>query len=170
MREFQRSWELRSSRLYKPRAGSTTKLTRMSHTATASIVIHAPRPRVWKALTEPAQVKAYFFGTDLETSWRPGSPLFFRGEWEGKHYEDRGTVLSFEPPQSLAYDYWSAFSGLEDKPELRQIVRYDLDEADGGIQVRVQQSNVDTKERADHSQQNWRGVLEALKKYVESAK
>ncbi|MDQ2647752.1 MAG: SRPBCC domain-containing protein [Myxococcota bacterium] len=142
----------------------------MSHSCSASIVIRAPRDRVWKALTEPAEVKAYFFDTELETSWRPGSPLFFRGEWQGKQYEDRGKVLSFEPPHSLSYDYWSSFSGLEDKPELRQIVRYDLDEQDGGTRVRAHQSNFDTQERAEHSEQNWRGVLEALKKYVESSR
>ncbi len=142
----------------------------MSHSCSASIVIRASRDRVWKALTEPAAVKAYFFGTELETSWHPGSPLFFRGEWQGKQYEDRGQVLSFEPLHSLSYDYWSSFSGLEDKPELRQIVRYDLDEQDGGTRVRVHQSNFDTEERAGHSEQNWRGVLEALKKYVEPSR
>lgn len=138
------------------------------YSTSASIVIQAPRKRVWEALTKPELVKQYFFGTDLVTDWVPGSPLFFRGEWEGKKYEDRGTVREFEPERSLAYDYWSSFSGHEDTPERRQIVRYELADKDGGVEVKVEQSNVDTQERADHSKENWKGVLAGLKKFIES--
>ncbi len=138
------------------------------YSTSASIVIQAPRKRVWEALTKPELVKQYFFGTDLVTDWVPGSPLFFRGEWEGKTYEDRGTVREFEPERSLAYDYWSSFSGHEDTPERRQIVRYELSDKDGGVEVKVEQSNVDTQERADHSKENWKGVLAGLKKFIES--
>jgi uncharacterized protein YndB with AHSA1/START domain len=137
------------------------------YSASASIVVQAPRQKVWEAVTEPALVKRYFFGTDLVTDWKVGSPLLFRGEWEGKAYEDRGKVLAFDPPRSLSFDYWSSFSGTEDKPELRQIIRYDLEEVGGGVRVTIDQSNVDTQERADHSAQNWKTVLEGLKSLVE---
>lgn len=144
----------------------------MSYTASASIVIRAPRAKVWDAITKPELVKQYFFGTSLVTDWTLGSPLFFRGEWDGKAYEDRGTVLTFEPPRSLSFNYWSSFSGLEDTPELRQIVRYDVeDEAadSGAVRVTVRQSNVDTRERAEHSTQNWQTVLDAMKRLLEQA-
>ena len=114
-------------------------------------------------------IKQYFFGTNLVTDWKVGSPLAFRGEWEGKSYEDRGTVLSFEPPRSLSFNYWSSMSGLEDTPEGRQIVRYDLADTAEGVRVTVDQSNVDTQERADHSAKNWHGVLDGLRKVVEGA-
>lgn len=138
------------------------------YSTSASIVIQAPRKRVWEALTQPELVKQYFFGTNLVTDWVPGSPLIFRGEWEGKEYEDHGTVREFEPERSLSYDYWSSFSGQEDTPERRQLIRYELAEEKDGVRVSVHQSNVDTQERADHSQENWKGVLAGLKKFVES--
>jgi hypothetical protein len=96
-----------------------------------------------------------------------GSPLFFRGEWQGKSYEDRGTVLAFEPMASLSYNYWSGFSGLADEPALRQIIRYDLEPAHGGVRITIHQSNVDTQARADHSATNWSSVLQALKNLLE---
>jgi uncharacterized protein YndB with AHSA1/START domain len=144
-----------------------TMLFRMSYSNNASVVVNASREKIWEALTKPELVKRYFFGTNLVTDWTVGSALFFRGDWNGKAYEDKGTVLSFDPPKSLSFDYWSAFSGHEDRPDLRQIVRYDLEETDGGIRVSVDQSNVDTQEHADHGAKNWQGVLEALKKLVE---
>lgn len=58
-------------------------------TATASIVIDAPRSKVWNALVDPAMVKQYLFGTTMTTDWAVGSPITYKGEWEGKSYEDR---------------------------------------------------------------------------------
>ncbi len=132
-------------------------------------MVTASVQRVWGALTQPEQVKQYFFGTNLVTDWKVGSPLFFRGEYEGKTYEDKGTVLSFEPPRSFSFNYWSAFSGLPDKPELRQILRYSIEDGAHGAVVTVEQSNVDTQERADHSAKNWQTVLEGMKKLVEQS-
>ena len=140
----------------------------MPYSASASVVVRAPLASVWQAVTDPAVVKRYFFGTNLVTDWKVGSPLWFRGEWEGKQYEDRGTVLSFDPPRSLSFNYWSAFSGDEDRPERRNVIRYDLEETDAGVRVNVSQSNVLTQERADHSVENWKQVLDAMKKLLET--
>jgi uncharacterized protein YndB with AHSA1/START domain len=139
----------------------------MPFSSTASLDIQAPLSSVWDAITKPEIVKQYFFGTNLDTDWKVGSPLFFRGEWQGKTYEDRGTVLSFQPMKSLSYNYWSGFSGLEDNPALRQIIRFDLDAISTGVRITIHQSNVDTQARADHSATNWRAVLEALKHLLE---
>ena len=139
----------------------------MTFSSTSNLLIHASRDRVWQALTDPALVKQYFFGTNLDTTWKVGSPLTFRGEWEGKSYEDRGTVLAFEPGRSLSYSYWSSFSDQPDTPETRQIVRYDLTDEGSDVRLTVTQSNVDTQERADHSAQNWQRVFGGLKKLVE---
>ena len=49
--------------------------------------------RVWRALTDPAQIKDWMVGTDVETDWRVGSPISWRGELDGKAYgtgEDPG--------------------------------------------------------------------------------
>jgi uncharacterized protein YndB with AHSA1/START domain len=140
----------------------------MAYSSSASIVVRAPREKVWRALTEPSEVKQYFFDTNLDTTWQIGTPVFFRGEWEGKAYEDRGTVLGFDAPHALSYDYWSSFSGKEDKPELRHVIRFTLDDEGGATRVKVDQSNIDTKERADHSAENWRNVLDKLKRFVET--
>jgi uncharacterized protein YndB with AHSA1/START domain len=140
----------------------------MAYSSTTSIVINAPREKVWDALTKPEIVKQYFFGTDMDTTWDVGTPIFFRGEWEGKPYEDKGTVLEYTPPESLSYNYWSGFSGLEDKPELYQIIRFDLTDEGEGTKLTISQSNVTTQETADHSAQNWNMVFGGMKKLLET--
>lgn len=139
----------------------------MAYSSSVSIIIKAPLEKVWSALTVPEQVKQYFFDTNLVTDWKVGSTVFFRGEYDGKSYEDKGKVIDFAPMKSLSFSYWSSFSGLEDKAELYQTLRYDLSETQDGIKVVIDQSNIDTQERANHSAQNWKTVLDGLKKFVE---
>ncbi|MBC7885478.1 MAG: SRPBCC domain-containing protein [Saprospiraceae bacterium] len=43
-------------------------------------IIKASVAKVWDALTNPEVVKQYFFGTDLVTDWKVGSPIIFQGE------------------------------------------------------------------------------------------
>ncbi len=139
----------------------------MTYSATATITVQALRSKVWDALTKPEWVKQYFFGTTLVTHWKVGSDIVFRGEWDGKAYEDKGTVLTFEPMTHLSYNYWSNFCGHEDLPHLRQIITYHLEETPQGIQVRIDQTNIESQEKAEHSKNNWNTVLAGLKKVVE---
>ena len=137
------------------------------YSSTCIVTIKAPLNKVWDALIKPELVKQYFFGTNLVTTWEVGSPILFRGQWEGNSYEDKGIVLSFITMKSLSYSYWSSFSGISDLPELYQIVKFSLEEVNEGVNVTILQSNVETQEAADNSGQNWNMVLEGLKKMLE---
>ncbi|MCB0628303.1 MAG: SRPBCC domain-containing protein [Saprospiraceae bacterium] len=137
-------------------------------TATVSIQLDAPVAKVWKAMTDPAEVKQYFFGTDLVTDWKVGSPIYFRGEWEGQAYEDKGTVLQFEPESMLQYDYFSSWSDLEDKPENYQTITYTVEPADNGTLLTITQTNLPGEDQKEHSEQNWAMLLGEMKKLVEA--
>lgn len=135
-------------------------------TAQVSIDFKVSKARVWKALTDPAEVKQYFFGTNLITDWNVGGPIRFVGEWEGKAYEDKGTVLKFEPESMLQYNYWSSMSGTEDKPENYQTITYRVTESDGITNVQILQDGV-TEEMREHSEQNWKMMFEEMRNFVE---
>jgi uncharacterized protein YndB with AHSA1/START domain len=138
----------------------------MSYSSQSETIIHAPLPKVWDALTKPEQVREWFFGTNMITDWSVGSPIFFRGSWEGKDYEDKGTVLEYSALKSLSYSYWSVMSGLPDKPENYMHVTYEVTEVDGGTKLVIKQSNVATQEKADHSNENWKMVVGELAKFL----
>ncbi|HEV8338489.1 MAG TPA: SRPBCC family protein [bacterium] len=135
--------------------------------ARAEVSINAPRANVWEALTRPELIKQYLFGTDVTTDWRVGSPITYRGEWEGKAYEDKGRVVRVEPERVLVSTFWSSLSGLPDVPENYKTVTYELSAQDGGTKVMLTQDNNATREEADHSEQNWRIVLDKLKELLE---
>lgn len=135
--------------------------------ATKQLTIHAPLAVVWKALTDPAMLKQYFFGTDLHTSWQPGTPIRFTGEWEGTPYEDKGTVLLYEAEKRLQYDYLSSWSGEADVPENYQLITYRVQPKDKGTLLTITQSRIDTLEKKIHSMQSWGMLMQNLKALVE---
>lgn len=128
--------------------------------------LHAPMERVWQALTDPAIVKQYFFGTELVTSWEVGEPLYFKGEWDGKPYQDRGVVLEYAANKRLAFSYLSSWSGKEDLPENYLWVCYEVQPTASGTELTILQTNYD-EERAKHSEGNWASLIEEMRKVVE---
>ena len=49
------------------------------YVATAETEVSASPAQVWKALTDPDQIKKYMFGTDVATDWRQGQPDHLEG-------------------------------------------------------------------------------------------
>jgi uncharacterized protein YndB with AHSA1/START domain len=139
----------------------------MSVTAEASVHVAAEREAVWRALTDPDLISEYLFGTRVETDWKVGSPIAYRGEWKGKPYEDKGTILEIDEPNRIVSTFFSALSGKPDVPESYQNVTYRIDEDGDGVQVTViQDGNADEAEAA-HATANWTTVLEGLRTVVE---
>jgi uncharacterized protein YndB with AHSA1/START domain len=136
--------------------------------ATASITINAPASEVWEALTNPAMIKQYLFGTDVISDWKVGGPITYKGEWQGKAFEDKGEILEMEPAKKLVSTHWSPLSGVPHSPENYHKVTYTLSEKDGKTEVTIMQdNNANEKEQAD-SERNWRQVLEGMKKLLEA--
>ncbi len=135
--------------------------------ASASIKINASRERVWDALVNPAAIKQYYFGTTVISDWRVGSPIVWKGEWQGKSYEDKGVILKNEPGKTIQYSHFSPLAGLPDKPEYYHTVTFELSAGDNQTTVSLTQDNNLTEEDRVHSQQNWVIMLAALKKYLE---
>ncbi len=63
-------------------------------TAKAAASIAATRDKVWEALITPNAIKEYMFGTDVETDWKKGSKIIWKGEFKGKKYDDKGEILN----------------------------------------------------------------------------
>lgn len=124
--------------------------------------VDATPEQVWRALTDPELVKAYFFGTTVTTDWQVGSPITYAGEWDGKAYEDKGTVLEVEVPRLLVTDFFSPMSGKADVPENYQRVTYRLEADEGGTRVSVEQDNNADSAAAEHSSSNWQSILDGL--------
>lgn len=98
-------------------------------TSDSVVEILAPARKVWLALTVPALVKQWQYGSDLLTTWEPGTPIIFRNEWNGQVFEQRGTVLEFTPESRLRYSLFFPRPDLQDVPEHYFFMTYELNES-----------------------------------------
>jgi uncharacterized protein YndB with AHSA1/START domain len=139
----------------------------MTATAQASRMIPANPADVWETLTSRKGMKAYMMGADVETDWRVGGPITMQGEFNGKRFEDKGEVRSFEPERWLSYTHTSSAS-----PDSTNLVIFKLTPRDGGTEVQVTQENLDDRGQAPDEKQRaqyvktWTTMLKGLEKAV----
>ena len=129
-------------------------------------IIRAPLKKVWDALTVPEIVKQYFFGANQQSSYKPGDAITWDGEFQGQKYRDKGKILDCVPLKKLSYSYFSSWSGKEDKPENYLWVEYELKDMGNQPHLTIMFSSYD-EERAQHSADNWKKIIEDLKKVIE---
>ena len=132
------------------------------HIAKAVISINAPVEKVWDALINPASIKKYMFNTDVESDWQPGSPITWKGEFNGKRFEDKGKILINEPHQRLQYSHASG-SGGDDHTVTIQLT----DNLEHTGVTLTQDKNADENAKAE-SEKNWNAMLGEMKKLLEN--
>ena len=136
-------------------------------TAEVTGTINAPASKVWEAFTTPRFLKQIFFGADVISDWKVGSSIIYKGEWEGKPYEDKGVILQFEPEKLLVTTHWSPLSGVSDVPENYHTVSYKLFGKGNSTKLTITQDNNATEDEKIHSEQNWKMMLDGMKKMLE---
>ena len=110
-------------------------------TTDSVVTLRAPARKVWSALTEPELVRQWQYGADLLTTWEPGAPIVFRNEWDGRTFEQKGTVLEFTPVSRLKYSLFFPRPDLEDVPEHYFFMTYELTESDEGTSLLIRQED-----------------------------
>jgi uncharacterized protein YndB with AHSA1/START domain len=135
--------------------------------ARAETTINATVDKVWDALVNPDAIKRYMFGTTVTSDWKEGSKITWKGEWQGKSYEDKGEILQIVPNEKLKYTHFSPLSGAADVPENYHTVTIELKELQNQTAVALLQDNNVTEEAKQHSEKNWSMMLAGLKKFIE---
>src|SRR5262245_17009010 len=107
------------------------------------------------------------FGSQVRTDWKQGSPIVWKGEYQGKTYEDKGEVVEIVPGRRLELTHFSPLGGREDRPENYHTLLYELERRGGATHVSLRQDNNPSPQAAEHSRANWEQMLGALKQFVE---
>jgi uncharacterized protein YndB with AHSA1/START domain len=142
-----------------------------------TIVIKAPISKVWDALTNPEQTKKYMFGCETVSDWKKGSPLLWKGSYEGKEMVFvKGNIVDIKPEKFLAYTTIDPSSTIEDIPENYLTVTYELVFENGQTVLTVTQGDYSTVAEGERRYQEasnngvgWNPILVEIKKMVEMA-
>jgi uncharacterized protein YndB with AHSA1/START domain len=135
-----------------------------------SIVIDAPLAALWEALTRPALMKQWMgepeMAIEVSTDWTVGSPIVIRG-FHHASFENRGTVLRFEPMEVVRYSFLSSLSRLPDTPESYSVLEFRLQPLEDGTSLTVSVTGFPTESIFKHLDFYWRGTTHVLKRFLE---
>lgn len=141
-----------------------------------SITIQAPPTRVWDALVNPAKTKQYMFGCETVSDWKVGSPLLWKGEYEGKEMVFvKGDIVELQPEKRLVYTTIDPNSNIDDTSENYLEVTYELQAENGHTVLNVQQGDYAAVaegerryEEAFNGGEGWNPILLEIKRLVEA--
>jgi uncharacterized protein YndB with AHSA1/START domain len=133
-------------------------------------IINASLSAVWDTLTNPDRMKQWMEepGMEIEivTDWKAGSPIVIKGFHHIK-FENKGTVLRFEPEKVIEYNYLSSLSRLPDKPENYTTIEFRLTPVKNGTSLTLTLGNFPTETIFKHVDFYWSTTISILKKLVE---
>ena len=138
-----------------------------------SATIHAPPSEVWRALTDPDLMKQWMAEPEMRlgifTDWKVGSPIIVKGHHNNVDFENKGTVLEFEPNSILRYNHLSSVSRLPDKAENYTVIEFRLARAEeNSTLLKVRTSNFPSESIFKHWEFYWRVTIEVVKRFIES--
>lgn len=144
-------------------------------TLASSILINATPARVWDVLVNPGQTVKYMFGCVPETDWKPGSPLLWRGKFDGiEMIAVKGTVTEIRPETYLAYTAIDPNDPkIPDIPENYITITYTLTPSNGHTTLSVTQGDyskvAEGEKRYQHSVADggWDPLLEQIRQIAE---
>jgi uncharacterized protein YndB with AHSA1/START domain len=110
------------------------------------IVINAPRERVWRAISDPAEFGAWF-GVDMTgATFVPGQPALGKMTYPGYEGQPFEIVIDrIEPPRLFSFR-WHPYGidpGYDYSSEPMTLIVFDLDDVEGGTRLTVTESGFD---------------------------
>jgi uncharacterized protein YndB with AHSA1/START domain len=139
------------------------------------ITINASPSKVWDTLTKPEETKKYMFGCETVSDWEQGSPLLWKGNFNGQEMVAvKGTIINIEPNKFLEYTTIDPNSGIADVPENYLTVTYELIQQNGATLLTVTQGDYskvgdgDKRYNEAVSAGGWQPILVEIKKVAEA--
>jgi uncharacterized protein YndB with AHSA1/START domain len=132
-------------------------------------LIKAPRDRVYAAWTDPAQMKLWFGPENVQTrdltaDARVGGE--FRWDLtnsEGEKMTMRGEYRELQPNKKIVFTW--QWQDDEDWENRASIVTVELDDANGGTELRLIHEQLPNEDSRDGHTQGWNSALDKLEKF-----
>jgi uncharacterized protein YndB with AHSA1/START domain len=140
-----------------------------------SVLIQASATSIWQVLTDPAEIKVYLFGSNVQTDWHVGSPLTFsrdrlhpKAALAPELIIDRGRVLTVEKNKLLRFTYFSSQEGYGDLQENYSVITYTIEKnAGAGCKLSYLREKIPLEFEQANQQKFLPGMLEQIKKRAE---
>ena len=134
--------------------------------------IKAPRDRVYAAWTDPAQLREWFGPENVQTRELVADAHIggiFRWDLtnsEGEKMTCRGEYRELQPGKKIVFTWqWEDDEDWEDQIS---VVTVNLDDADGGTELRLTHEKLPNEQSRDGHTGGWNSALDKLEKFFTS--
>jgi uncharacterized protein YndB with AHSA1/START domain len=142
-----------------------------------TISINADAKKVWRALTQPEETKKYMFGCETVSDWKKGSPLLWKGQYEGKEMVFvSGFILDIKENELLKYNVIDPNASYPKTPENHLNVTYQLKSMGAQTELTVTQDNFENAaegekrfKEVDNNGEGWVPILKVIKEQIENS-
>jgi uncharacterized protein YndB with AHSA1/START domain len=131
--------------------------------------INAPRDRVYSAWTDPAQLEQWFGPESVQThevvaDVRVGGKYHWHlTNQEGEKMTVRGEYRELQPGRKIVFTWqWDDDEVWENRTS---IVTVELEERDGGTDLRLTHVEIPTEQSRNNHSRGWNEVLDRLDKF-----
>ena len=133
-----------------------------------SVFIRATPEQVWDAITKPEFTQKYFYGSVIDSTWKPGAKYCGFSSDRSEQYVD-GEIIEANPPSKLVTT-WRALYQPELAAEPYSRVTWELEPAgDGVTQLTIVHDELDASPKtAESVAGGWSFVLSGMKTLLET--
>ncbi len=132
--------------------------------------INAPRERVYRAWTDPAQLKEWWGPESVKTrNFNADARVGGKYRWdltnpEGEEMSVFGEYLELTPGRRIAFTW--KWDDDENWKAHDSVVTVELSDRDGGTEVRLIHEKLPSEASRDRHNEGWNSVLNRLEKFV----
>lgn len=122
--------------------------------------------KLWEALTTPEITKLYWFGAQLESDWKIGSP--WKIVFPDGRVADSGEILECDPPRRIVIKWRNEWSP-EHHAEGYSLCTMQIEQADGAVKLTVMHTiDRETSKFIEAVSGGWPKILSNLKSLLET--
>ena len=130
------------------------------------LYIRTTPEKLWRAITQPEFTREYFYGTDVHTDLKPGSPIEYtsgNGQGDSKRVV-AGEILESVPLKRLVHSF-----GFTDRDDSPTRVVYELEPMGEMVKLTVVHDGFESKTKTyEDTGGGWPYILSGLKSYLET--
>jgi uncharacterized protein YndB with AHSA1/START domain len=130
------------------------------------VTVSATPEEVWRAITDPALTRGYYYGTDILSDWTVGAPWT---SLSGDELYLEGEIIEIDPPRLLVQSFHIAATGEEAVNDAPSTVTWEVTPVGDVTRVRVIHEGMGEATRS-YTEGGWEHILAGLKTLVETGK
>lgn len=153
-------YELEAKIMPEAKLAETTKLV-------LEVYIRSTPEQIWNALTDGEITPNYYFGSTVESDWRPGSAYKYFGA-DGNELID-GKVIEADPPKKLVTTFHPVWCAGDEDQDRYSRVTFLIEQMGDACKLRLEHDELTIGDPMNEEFfGGWSSILSGLKTYLET--